>query len=75
MLQIENPMIVGRVAGAVLIASRADAEARNPMAAVQLYEIADGTFSEVKPAAVWNKFLYSIEMVEPPQPFDAEQLH
>ncbi len=73
-LQVENPVIVARVVGGVLIASRADAEAQNPMADVQLYEIEHDTFSDVKPAAVWNKFLYSIEEVNPPLPFDREAL-
>lgn len=74
MLEIEKPMIVGRVNGGVLIASETDAIAQNPMADVQLYEVGSKTYSDVKPAAVWVKFLYSIEPVTPPRPFEPEML-
>lgn len=65
-MNLDQPMLVARSADISVIAE-AD-HARNPMTDAQLWSTAEG-YSAVRPLAVHLKFLYYIELVDPPAPW------
>lgn len=65
-LRLTDPVIVARGSGRVLLAN--GDVANNDNTDAQTWTAEDG-YSQVRPLQVWFKFLYYIEEVNPPQPW------